>query len=139
MRACRLEASTLGRVAEDQFLNLISDIGHVRDHIVSLGQDLLPYRERQPVPAQHHGSTKLLHDKAIGWGFPGEHRAAIVEVSMTVMWMRCAFEQPILLHGWAVGPWPPGIGPEALGARFLILDLTRFLYANRYPLRSKAL
>jgi hypothetical protein len=56
------------------------------------------------VPAQHYGSTKLLHDKAIGWGLSGEHRAAIVEVSMMGMWMLCAFEQAILLHGWGVRP-----------------------------------
>jgi hypothetical protein len=85
MRTHQREASAPRRVTQDQFLNPGPDIGHVRDHIVGLGQDLLPYRERQPVPAQHHRSAKLLHDNAIGWGFTGEHRAAIVEVSMTVM------------------------------------------------------
>jgi hypothetical protein len=64
------EASAPRRMTQDQLLNPSPDIGHVRDHIVGLGQDLLPYRERQPVPAQHHGSAKLLHDKAIGGGSP---------------------------------------------------------------------
>jgi hypothetical protein len=91
-------------MAQDQFLNPGPDIGHVRDHIVGLGQDLLPYRERQSVPAQHHGSAKLLHDNAIGGGLSGEHRATIIEVSRMGMWMLCAFEQPILLHGWGVRP-----------------------------------
>ena len=58
----RYEASTLWRVAEDQFLNLIPDICDVRNHILGLGHDVLPYRERQLVPAQHHGSAELLHD-----------------------------------------------------------------------------
>jgi hypothetical protein len=75
-------------VAEDQFLNLISDIAHVRNHIPGLGHDVLPHPERQLVPAQHHSSAKLLHHKAIGGGFSGEHRAAIVEVlSLMVIWM----------------------------------------------------
>ena len=91
-------------MTQNQFLNPGPDIGHVRDHIVGLGQDLLPYRERQLVPAQHHGSAKLLHDKAIGRGLSGEHRAAIIEVSLMGMWMLGALKQPISLHGWGVRP-----------------------------------
>jgi hypothetical protein len=49
---------------------------------------LLAHRERQPVPAQHHSSAKLLHDKTIGGGFSREHRAAIIEASsLMVIWM----------------------------------------------------
>jgi hypothetical protein len=55
-------------VPKDQFLNLISDIGHVRDHIFGLRQNVLPHPERQPMPAQYHSSAELLHDKAIGRG-----------------------------------------------------------------------
>ena len=64
--ACDTKVSAPRRVPQDQFLNLISDIGDVRDHILCLGQNLLAYRERQLVPAQHRGRAELLHDKAIG-------------------------------------------------------------------------
>jgi hypothetical protein len=104
MHTRRYEASTLRRVPQDQFLNLIPDIGDVRDHILGLGQDVFPHSKRYLVPAQHHSSAELLHDGAIGRGISGEHRAAIIEISLMGTWLRYVFKQAISLHGWAVGP-----------------------------------